>query len=130
MNEQSSLFEMPEPIEPAPHADTCVCNECILKLKREMHNPCISLFGPGPEGVTCETCIHLQRFHQAAYWQKCALRQASKNVHVHGDHRIRWPSCAKYQPAPVEEAQDIPRKPKEPINLVVERIRRSLESHS
>jgi len=88
------------PVTPAPHAENCLCATCCVERKRAGVNPCIALFGTGPEGVTCENCMHLERYHQAAYWQKCALRQAHKNRHVHGDHRVRWPACARYEQQP------------------------------
>jgi len=64
-------------------------------------NPCVTKFGVGPQGKTCEGCIHLTRHEQAAVWFKCDLRQwkakASKTIYPGKDHRMRWPACAKYE---------------------------------
>jgi hypothetical protein len=55
-------------------------------------NPCIAVFGPGPEGALCRKCSHL--YHNGRFL-KCDLR-----AHTNGaatDHKARWPACAKFQ---------------------------------
>ena len=61
-------------------------------------NSCRLLFGPGPDGAKCRTCVHLQA-HQPGnrvFW-KCGLRTFTRGAK--SDHRVRWKACAKYQPA-------------------------------
>lgn len=67
-------------------------------------NPCIDMFGPGPAGAICRDCIHLHGFRQSKIWYKCSLRawtsKGGKNagtVYPGGDHRVRWPACAKFE---------------------------------
>jgi hypothetical protein len=58
-------------------------------------NPMVRLFGPGPAGTLCKTCVHLRRHRQANVWHKCDLR-----INTGGratDHRSRWPACGKYE---------------------------------
>lgn len=59
-------------------------------------NPCLVIFGPGPDGARCGTCVHLQAHKQSATWYKCAQR----GTPTHGpktDHRVRWPACGRYE---------------------------------
>ena len=59
-------------------------------------NPCVIAFGPGPEGTTCSSCVHL--FAQggvAGRYLKCELRRISSGPAT--DHRSGWPACAKYE---------------------------------
>lgn len=61
----------------------------------EAKNPCVRLFGRGPENTTCKTCAHLYRNRKQKAYLKCDLR-----VHTNGpgsDHKAGWPACAKYQ---------------------------------
>ena len=59
-------------------------------------NPCVDLFGPGPDGVQCKECIHLHYYHQSARWYKCD--QKPKHMRgISGDHKVRWPVCKRYE---------------------------------
>lgn len=58
-------------------------------------NPCVRLFGKGPEGATCKTCTHLVRMLYGHTVLKCDERGDL----THGpktDQRSRWNACAKY----------------------------------
>jgi hypothetical protein len=58
-------------------------------------NPCIALYGPGPEGQTCKGCRHLfAHGHERAYW-KCDLRTFSRGRAT--DHRVGWPACGRFE---------------------------------
>jgi hypothetical protein len=59
-------------------------------------NPCISVYGPGPDGARCKTCAHLDGHPGAGriYW-KCLLRTYSHGPAT--DHRVNWPACGKYE---------------------------------
>ena len=64
----------------------------------EAINPCVRVFGRGPEGVTCKTCVHLFSHRTARRFYKCDLR-----AFTHGpgsDHRVGWPACGKYEAKP------------------------------
>lgn len=65
-------------------------------------NPCVDAYGKGPAGAICRDCRYLHGFRQSAIWYKCEKRQwrskGGKNkgtVYPGGDHRMRWPACAK-----------------------------------
>src|SRR6266702_4143563 len=61
-------------------------------------NPCIAVYGNGPEGQTCKGCVHLrypiQRNPKAKFW-KCDKRKLTHGPKT--DHRVNWPACAKYE---------------------------------
>ena len=59
-------------------------------------NPCISVYGPGPDGARCKTCAHLDSHPGAGriYW-KCLLRAYSHGPGT--DHRVNWPACGKWE---------------------------------
>ena len=60
-------------------------------------NPCIAVYGPGPDDTQCKTCIHcrypLQRSLKR-YW-KCDLRKLTHSRS--SDHRVTWPTCGRYE---------------------------------
>lgn len=59
-------------------------------------NPLVPVFGPGPEGATCKTCVHLYRQHGGArYFLKCELRRVSHSAAT--DHRSGWQACGRYE---------------------------------
>lgn len=61
-------------------------------------NPCLALYGAGPENQPCVDCVHLryrpQRNPKARYW-KCDLRKLTDGPA--SDHRVNWPSCGRYE---------------------------------
>jgi hypothetical protein len=60
-------------------------------------NPCIALYGYGPEGAICRDCTHC-RYRQdnpkAKHW-KCDLRKLTHGAAT--DHRVGWPACGRYE---------------------------------
>src|SRR6266568_7707377 len=64
-------------------------------------NPCVTKFGPGPQGAVCKDCIHLHGFKQSATWYKCDLRKwkakSSGTIYSGKDHRVNWPACGRYE---------------------------------
>ncbi|SGO61658.1 Uncharacterised protein [Mycobacterium tuberculosis] len=52
------------------------------------------VFGPGPEGKRCKTCVHLLRKQSGGTYLKCSLRTITNGAGT--DHRAGWKSCAKY----------------------------------
>ena len=65
----------------------------------EAINPCVRMFGRGPEGSICKICKHLD-YHQPGNkrFYKCYLRPFTRGPG--SDHRVRWPACAKFEARP------------------------------
>lgn len=61
-------------------------------------NPCLRLYGEGPEGKRCGSCSHLRANVLANTYYKCDLREISGGPLT--DHRVRWPACGRYEEAP------------------------------
>ncbi len=62
-------------------------------------NPCVKVFGAGPDGSKCTTCTHLFRLlGNAKPYYKCDLRPLTGGPG--SDHRKRWPACARYAEVP------------------------------
>lgn len=58
-------------------------------------NPCIAMFGKGPEGATCKKCIHLTRLQYGHTVLKCDQRADL----THGkatDQKAGWKACARF----------------------------------
>lgn len=63
--------------------------------KKNKSNPCIDVYGKGPEGTRCKTCVHLYAKSYANTYYKCGLR---KNTNGPGsDHKVNFTTCGKYQ---------------------------------
>ena len=58
-------------------------------------NPCVRLWGPGPEGTKCRTCAHLIARRWARIYYKCDMRRMSRCEAT--DHRVLWRACGKYE---------------------------------
>ena len=58
-------------------------------------NPCIRVYGFGPEGKRCASCAHLANVSFAKTYHKCRLRGVTANPKT--DHRVRWPACGQYK---------------------------------
>lgn len=59
-------------------------------------NPCLLMYGAGPDGVICKRCVHLFRQGGNKTFCKCKLRGKA----THGpatDHYANWPACGKYE---------------------------------
>jgi hypothetical protein len=61
-------------------------------------NPCVRLWGPGPDGATCKTCAHLVSYQWSKRYYKCDLRRMSACAAT--DHRVAWRACGKYEVTP------------------------------
>jgi hypothetical protein len=57
-------------------------------------NPCVQLWGPGPDKATCKTCGHLAVRSYGRRYYKCDLRKMTACAAT--DHRVRWRACGKY----------------------------------
>jgi hypothetical protein len=60
-------------------------------------NPCLSLYGPGPEGVTCRKCARLTWSGNERRYSKCTMRCISGGAAT--DHSVNFPACGKYEEA-------------------------------
>ncbi|MEN6547729.1 MAG: hypothetical protein ABFE07_16975 [Armatimonadia bacterium] len=61
-------------------------------------NPCVRLWGPGPEGAKCRTCtllVLVVRYGAGRRYYKCRMRRMSMSEAT--DHRVGWRACAKYE---------------------------------
>lgn len=63
-------------------------------------NPLITVYGPGPEGAKCGSCVHLFVRSFAKNYYKCDLRRDGAGPA--SDHRVRWPACGAYEPEDIE----------------------------
>lgn len=68
-------------------------------------NPCVRLFGPGPAGVKCKACKHLE-YHQPSKkrFYKCYYRPFSRGAAT--DHKFNWSACAKFEKRPPEPKEE------------------------
>lgn len=58
-------------------------------------NPCLKLYGKGPEGKRCKACAHLVKKRR---WFKCGLRANTLHkTSPKSDHRFNWPACGKFE---------------------------------
>jgi hypothetical protein len=58
-------------------------------------NPCIAVFGAGPDGSKCKNCKQLRSKAGSKTFYKCALRSITNGPAT--DHKINWPGCAKFE---------------------------------
>ena len=59
-------------------------------------NPCIKLYGPGPEAKRCGDCTHIKvmgGYSKRIY--KCDLRPITGGEA--SDHRLKWHTCEKFE---------------------------------
>jgi hypothetical protein len=54
----------------------------------------LKMYGDGPDGAKCKTCIHLERHRWGSYWLKCGLQRPTGPA---GDWQARWPACGKWE---------------------------------
>jgi len=57
-------------------------------------NPCVRVYGPGPENEICKHCRLLYPHHMAKTYYKCELREFTHGPGT--DHRVNWPACARF----------------------------------
>lgn len=63
-------------------------------------NPCLNMYGNGPEGQTCKGCVHLYATgtRSEKRFLKCKMRGPATGG-PGTDHYAGWPACAKYEEA-------------------------------
>ena len=59
------------------------------------YNPCIDVYGPGPDGEKCKNCKHLYYKKYSGKYFKCDLRKNTNSPA--SDHRANFPSCSKFE---------------------------------
>ena len=78
------------------------------QARRRAGNPLLEVYGAGPDGALCKSCMHLVRvrYHDRTYY-KCELRGYS---HGRGtDQRVGWPACGRYVRREGGESGDVRR---------------------
>jgi len=67
-----------------------------LKTVSRKVNPCVHLYGRGPERKTCKTCKHLYaQGGTSKRYLKCDLRRSTRGPAT--DHYAGWDACARYE---------------------------------
>ncbi len=62
-------------------------------------NPCLAVYGQGPDGQICKGCVHLRYPPMRSgkkYW-KCDLRKLSHGAAT--DHKVSYPACGRWEAA-------------------------------
>ncbi|WIG57567.1 MAG: hypothetical protein OJF49_000312 [Ktedonobacterales bacterium] len=64
--------------------------------RRQAGNPLVAVYGAGPAGLTCKTCVQLVRvsYQDKAYY-KCTLRGYSHGSGT--DQRVGWTASGRYE---------------------------------
>jgi hypothetical protein len=57
-------------------------------------NPCVRLYGPGPENTRCKDCRQFFWHKMNRRYFKCALRGCTHGPAT--DHRANWPACKRF----------------------------------
>jgi hypothetical protein len=69
-----------------------------VKLKNKsggfIINPCIAVFGKGPEKTRCKSCVHFIRKQYRGTYFKCKFRGDTNGPGT--DHRANWPTCGRF----------------------------------
>jgi len=92
-----NLWGEEEPVPPPKAPKKRTVSPAQARLRQSKTNPCLAVYGQGPDGKQCRTCAFFLRlrYHDGLYF-KCEKR--GKPTHGPGtDHRARWPACGKYQ---------------------------------
>lgn len=67
-----------------------------LVNQKPLHNPCLDVFGAGPDDARCTSCAHLELHNGGSQnYYKCNLWPITGGPGT--DHRLNWPACAKYE---------------------------------
>jgi hypothetical protein len=94
--EQLALFEMPAVVEQCQQNDEpAQPSDWSGQAIVQNTNPCVNLYGAGPEGRLCKDCSHFFEVLADKTYLKCDQR---KLTHGAGsDHRARWSPCKKFE---------------------------------
>lgn len=68
-------------------------------LRKIRTNPCIQVWGPGPTGTKCGSCV----FHHFVGGGTKNYPKCEKRYYTHtakSDHSSRFPACGRYEPKP------------------------------
>lgn len=58
-------------------------------------NPCVNLYGPGPDDKKCGNCTHVFGICNSNTHYKCDLRKNTRGAKT--DQKLRWPACGKFE---------------------------------
>lgn len=84
-----------KPLPPTPEQREWIDAQMAKLSTPERVNPCVRLYGKGPDGETCQHCSYLYRKQMSKCYLKCALRENTSGPGT--DHRARWPACSKFE---------------------------------
>ena len=73
----------------------CKCG-ATRRSDRISDNPCVQLWGRGPDNERCATCAHLVKMSQAKTWFKCDVRSDLTHS-ARTDQRVGWEACARWE---------------------------------
>ncbi len=91
------FVEFVEPLLSPPKEPDPEESPGLWEIKAEP-NPCVRLFGLGPEEVTCRHCKHLIRNEAwSKTYLKCFYRGVTNGAAT--DHRAGWKACKKFEVA-------------------------------
>lgn len=66
----------------------------LFRLPPSNPNPCVGLYGKGPEGKRCKHCRLLTGHRFSRTYYKCQLRGDTHGPAT--DHRVNWDACSKF----------------------------------
>jgi hypothetical protein len=72
--------------------------------EKPSQNPCVALFGTGPDGMLCRQCDCLFEHRAGRKFFKCQRRTFTCGPG--SDHRANWPACGKFTPKPPPGGND------------------------
>lgn len=75
-----------------------IIDETLYGPRKRSVNPCVELYGAGPEGERCKHCTHLYVKQYSSNYYKCDLRRNSNGPAT--DHRANWPACGRFDRSP------------------------------
>jgi len=100
MNKNLFGEEIPPP-EPKTKKDGSKKRTYTKRLK---FNPCIELYGEGPEDKRCKDCDLLFVKVYAKRYYKCSLRKNTNGIKT--DHSPNWPTCGRFIQTIEEQKND------------------------
>lgn len=78
-----------------PYEPRCVLKVIDVRKAIEGVNPCLALYGYGPDGKECRECSHMRYVQYSKKYWKCDLRENTHGAAT--DHRRRWPACGRFE---------------------------------
>lgn len=67
----------------------------LIAAPKKLGNPCIALYGEGPDDKLCKDCGHMVAKRLGKVYWKCDQRKVTSGAGT--DHRRGWPTCARFE---------------------------------